>query len=259
MLYWWAGQCGGTPRLGDGTGSVLDAIGSIAASVAAGIVANDIVPQHLNHIAVRLRRSGEKLANHDLTEATGFAIALIIKSIAEAGTYPHSTKKLETLAKYTLKAWQKVAYNLKQVKETNFDPIQEANLTALFQGGTADYVGQAVLEKEDWHDLLNSWLCPGANVEFLDHVLQELATQLRDKFALALREVLKADFENGGKAFAGLTLSLLGEMRGILQELQAGSSHAQAEVFNSKIGGGDATATGVGGKCRTVSGVGKTN
>jgi tetratricopeptide (TPR) repeat protein len=209
--------------------------GAIAASVAAGIVANDMVPQHLNHVSVRLRGSREKLANHDLTEATGFAIALIIKSIAEAGTYPHSTKKLETLAKYTLKAWQKVAYNLKQVKETNFDPIQEANLTALFQGGTADYVGQAVLEKEDWQDLLNSWLCPGADVELPDNVVRELATQLRDKFALALREVLKADFENGGKAFAGLTLSLLGEMQGILQELTARSSDAQAEDLTAKL------------------------
>ncbi len=210
-------------------------LGTIAASVAAGIVANDIVPQHLNHIAVRLRRSGEKLANHDLTEATGFAIALIIKSLAEAGTYPQSTKKLETLAKYTLKAWQKVAYNLKQVKDTNFDPIQETSIAALFQGGTADYVGQAVLTKEDWQDLLNSWLCPGAKVEFLDHVLQELATQLRDKFALALREVLKADFEEGGKAYAGLTLSLLGEMRGILQELQEGSSQTQRNVFAAEL------------------------
>ncbi|MCT7993301.1 hypothetical protein [Laspinema olomoucense] len=167
-------------------------LGTIAASVAAGIVANDIVPQHLNHLAIRLRRSGEKLANHDLTEATGFAIALIIKSIAEAGTYPQSTKKLETLAKYTLKAWQKVAYNLKQAKETSFDPIQDTSIAALFQGETAHDVGQAVLTKEDWQDLLNSWLCPGAKVEFLDHVLQELATQLRDKFGLALPEVLKS-------------------------------------------------------------------
>ncbi|MGL5196353.1 MAG: hypothetical protein ACRC8Y_22420 [Chroococcales cyanobacterium] len=193
-------------------------LGAIAASVAAGIVANDMVPQHLNHVSVRLRGSRDKLANHDLAEATGFAIALIIKSLAEAGTYPQSTKKLETLAKYTLKAWKEVAYNLKQAKETNFDPIQETSIAALFQGGTADYVGQAVLTKEDWQDLLNSWLCPGAKVELPDNVVRELATQLRDKFAFALREVLKADFENGGKAFAGLTLSLLGEMRGILQE-----------------------------------------
>ncbi|MCT7963430.1 hypothetical protein NG791_22395 [Laspinema sp. D1] len=48
-----------------------------------------------------------------------------------------------------------------------------------------------MLKTEDWHDLLNSWLCPRANVEFLDHVLPELAKQLPDKFALALPEVLK--------------------------------------------------------------------
>ncbi|AFY83929.1 tetratricopeptide repeat protein [Oscillatoria acuminata] len=210
-------------------------LGAIAASVAAGIVANDMVPQHLNTIAVRLRHSGEKLANHDLTEAIGLAIALIIKSLAEAGTYPHSTQKLEILAKYTLEAWQQVAYNLKQVKNPQLAPLQETRITALFQGGTTDYVGQTVLEKEDWQDLLKSWLCPGANVELPDNVVRELATQLRDKFALALREVLKADFENGGKAFAGLTLSLLGEMRGILQEWRERSSQAQAEDLTGQL------------------------
>ncbi|MCT7954033.1 tetratricopeptide repeat protein [Laspinema palackyanum] len=210
-------------------------LGAIAASVAAGITANDMVPLHLSDVAVRLRGSQEKLKNHDLTAATGFAIALIIKSIAEAGTYPNSTKKLEDLAKYTVKAWQGVAYNLKQVEETQFNPIQEAHLSTLFRGGSTDYVGQTVLMQEDWHDLLNSWLCPGANLEFPDNVLQEVATQLRDKFAFALREVLKADFEEGGKAFAGLTLSLLGEMRGILQELVEGSSQTQREDLTAQL------------------------
>jgi tetratricopeptide (TPR) repeat protein len=196
--------------------------GSIVSGVAGSIIANDAIPQHLNHIGVRLRRSGEQLANHDLTEATGFAIALIIKAIAEAGTYPNSTKKLETLAKSTLKAWKEVAKTLKTATNaTNgkFDPIQETGISDLFQLGTTDYVEQTVLEIEDWRDLLQHWLCPRAKVQLPENVLQEVATQLRDKFALALREVLKADFEQGGKAFAGLTLSLLGEMRGILQEL----------------------------------------
>ena len=83
-------------------------LGAIAASVAGGIVANDIVPQHLNHIAVRLRRSGDQLANHDLTEAVGFAIALIIKSIGEAGTYAGSKEQVECRAKYSLSAWREV-------------------------------------------------------------------------------------------------------------------------------------------------------
>jgi len=211
------------------------ALGAIAASVAGGIVANDIVPQHLNHIAVRLRRSGDKLANHDLTEAVGFAIALIIKSIAEAGTYPGSKKELEALAKYTLSAWREVAQDLKRAEETNFDHIQETAISGLFRGDTAEYVGQAVLTKEDWHQLLNDWLCPAAGVTLRDHVLQEVAGQLRDKFALALREVLKADFEEGGKAFAGLTLSLLGEMRGILQELAAGNSGTRREELDAAL------------------------
>ncbi|WP_017306854.1 NB-ARC domain-containing protein [Spirulina subsalsa] len=195
-------------------------LGTIATSVAGGIVANDIIPQYLNHIAVRLRRSGDKLANHDLTAATGFAIALIIKAIAEAGTYPQSSQKLTALAKTTLKAWQEVAQALKQSQEVKFDQIQETGLSELFQQGTADYVNQKVLQVEDWRELLQYWLCPQAGVTLPENVLKEVATQLRDKFALALREVLKADFEEGGKAFAGLTLSLLGEMGSVLEELR---------------------------------------
>ncbi|USR90765.1 NB-ARC domain-containing protein [Phormidium yuhuli AB48] len=210
-------------------------LGAIASSVAGGVVANDMVPQHLNHIAVRLRGSQDKLGNHDLTEATGFAIALIIKSIAEAGTYPHSSKKLAALAKYTLKAWQEVAQALKEGKKVDFDPIQETELTGLFRGGTRDYVGQTVLRLEDWRTLLKYWLCPGATVQLPENVLQEVAAQLREKFAFALREVLKGDFEEGGRAFAGLTLSLLGEMQGILQELLKTRSQTQGPDLQAEL------------------------
>jgi tetratricopeptide (TPR) repeat protein len=210
-------------------------LGAIAASVAGGIVSPDLVTAHMNNIGVRLHRSGDQLGNHDLTAATGLAIALIIKSIGEAGTYPASTKKLTALAKYTLRAWQEIAQNIKQAEETNFDPIQEANIVELFQKGTADYVGQKVLTADDWQYLLKNWLCPGAKVELLDHVLSEVAGQLRDKFAFALREVLKADFETGGKAFAGLTLSLLGEMRGILQELLESRGEVQGQLLTAEL------------------------
>nr|WP_286167491.1 tetratricopeptide repeat protein [Arthrospira platensis] len=210
-------------------------LGAIATSVAGGIVANDMVPQHLKHIAVRLKGSQDKLGNHDLTQATGLAISLIIKSIAEAGTYPHSTKKLAALAKYTLKAWQEVAEALKKGKKVNFNPIQETELTELFRGGTREYVAQTVLSAEDWQILLKHWLCPGAKVELPENVVQEVATQLREKFAFALREVLKGDFEEGGRAFAGLTLSLLGEMQGILEELLNTSSQTQIQDLQAEL------------------------
>ncbi|TAN84136.1 MAG: NACHT domain-containing protein, partial [Phormidium sp. SL48-SHIP] len=210
-------------------------LGAIAASVAGGIVPNDMLAQYLNRVAVRLRGSQEQLGNHDLTEATGFAIALIIKSIAEAGTYPHSTKKLTALAKYTLKAWQEVAQALKYGEKVDFDPIQETELTELFRGGTRDYVGQTVLRVEDWRTLLKHWLCPGARVQLPENVVQEVAAQLREKFAFALREVLKGDFAEGGRAFAGLTLSLLGEMQGILQELLKTSSQTQGQNLQAEL------------------------
>ena len=217
-------------------------LGTIAMAVSGGIVANEMLPHHLNHNAVRLRRSGDKLANHDLTQATGFAIALIIKAIAEAGTYPDSTqqltelekKQLTDLAKGTLKVWQAVAQDLEAGK---FELIQETGISDLFEQGTAGYVNQKVLGVEDWRELLQDWLCPQAGVVDLpEDLLKGVATQLREKFALALREVLKADFEAGGKAFAGLTLSLLGEIRGVLAELQQSSPEGVLEELGQALG-----------------------
>ncbi|MCC5896760.1 MAG: tetratricopeptide repeat protein [Phormidium sp. BM_Day4_Bin.17] len=218
-----------------GYSGFIAGFGEIAASVAGGIVPDDMLAQYLNRTAVRLRGSQDKLGNHDLTEVTGFAIALIIKSIAEAGTYPHSTKKLTTLAKYTLKAWQEVAEALKEGEKVNFDPIQETELTELFRGNTREYVTQTVLRAEDWQILLKHWLCPGAKVQLPENVVQEVAAQLREKFAFALREVLKGDFAEGGRAFAGLTLSLLGEMQGILQELLNTSSQTQTQDLQAEL------------------------
>ncbi|MEA5420998.1 NB-ARC domain-containing protein [Spirulina sp. CCNP1310] len=216
-------------------------LGTIATAVSGGIVANEMLPHHLNHNAVRLRGSGDKLANHDLTQATGFAIALIIKAIAEAGTYPQSTqqltqlekKQLTELAEGTLKVWQAVAQELEAGK---FELILETGTSDLFKQGTVGYVNQKVLEVENWRELLYAWLCPQAGVDLPEYVLAEVATQLRDKFALALREVLKADFEAGGKAFAGLTLSLLGEIRGVLAELQQSSPEGVLAELGQALG-----------------------
>ncbi|MDB9312549.1 tetratricopeptide repeat protein [Spirulina sp. CS-785/01] len=189
--------------------------GSVIPAVTGGIIANDIVPQHLNSISARLRGSREQLSNHDLTQAVGLAIGLIIQSIAEAGTYPDSSKDLKTLAKGSVKAWQQVAEDLKSLQRVKFDPLQETEVSELFSQGYE----QQVLAVADWRELLQEWLCPQAGVWLKEYVLQEVATQLREKFALALREVIKADLENGGKAFAGLLLDLLQSILGTVQEL----------------------------------------
>ncbi|MDF0551488.1 tetratricopeptide repeat protein [Kamptonema sp. UHCC 0994] len=195
-------------------------IGAMAAAVASGIVANDLVAHHLSHISTRLRNADEKLANHDLTHAVGLAIALIIQSFAEADIYPKYKKDLEALAKTAVKAWQNIAEATKGTRDDDFAQIQDEEISALFSQKSEEFFKQPVLTLDAWKSLVKDWLSREANRHLPEDVVKELATQLQTKFTLALREVLKQDFESGGKAFAGLTLSMLGEINATLREQQ---------------------------------------
>jgi tetratricopeptide (TPR) repeat protein len=211
-------------------------VGSASASVAAGIFANDVVPEYLHRIPSRLEGSREQLSNHDLTQAVGLAIGLVIKSIAEAGTYPNSTKDLKTLAENSVKVWQEVARELQNLEADQFESLQEEENTSLF---LPDSRPQTVLTVEDWRELLQKSLCPKANVTLRNNVLQEVATQLHQKFAAALREVIKADFESGGKAFAGLVLDFSRLMMERLETLGDGENGqaliAQLQTFQEEL------------------------
>jgi len=208
---------GSTALLAGGTlcGGVL---GTSVASVVAGIIANDVIPQHMENLTVRLRDSRGQLHNHDLAEAVGLAIGLLIKARAEAGTYPGSKKGLVSLAEYTVKYWKTIAQELQTVDPETFFKIEDSQVPGLFSQALGNEPGQ-VLTESDWLELLQE-VRGKAKLELPLNVLQELARNLRDKFAFALREVLKADFSQGGKAFAGLAISLLGAIHNGLQQVQ---------------------------------------
>ncbi|MDJ1177388.1 tetratricopeptide repeat protein [Roseofilum sp. BLCC_M91] len=193
-------------------------LGSSVASVVAGIIANDVIPQHMENLTVRLRDSRGQLHNHDLAEAVGLAIALLIKARAEAGTYPASQKGMVSLAEYTVRHWKTIAQELKTVYPEKFAKIEDSQVPGLFSQALGNEPGQ-VLTEADWLELLQE-VRGKANLELPQHVLQELARNLRDNFAFALREVLKADCSEGGKAFGGLVISLLGAIHNGLQQVQ---------------------------------------
>ncbi|MDJ1168402.1 tetratricopeptide repeat protein [Roseofilum sp. BLCC_M154] len=208
---------GSTALLAGGTfcGGVL---GSSVASVVAGMIANDVIPQHMENLTVRLRDSRGQLHNHDLAEAVGLAIGLLIKARAEAGTYPASKKGLVSLAEYTVKHWKTIAQELKVVYPETFVKIEDSQVPGLFSQALGNEPGQ-VLTEADWLQLLQE-VRGKARLELPLNVLEELARNLRDKFAFALREVLKADCSEGGKAFGGLVISLLGAIHAGLQEVR---------------------------------------
>jgi len=201
----------------------LAGVGSAIAGVTGGVIANDIVAKHLSAISVRLRSSGETLSNHDLTDAVGLAVAYIIRITAEENPALSKADRetLRSLAEKTSQQWQTVAELLKRQPDGIFAEIEEELLVDLFSQATEDFSQQQVLSAAEWESLLQDWLCLRVGVKLSEAAAGVVARELESKFPQALREVLKQDFEEGGKAFAGLTLSLLGEMHAMLRELQA--------------------------------------
>ncbi|MDJ1169769.1 tetratricopeptide repeat protein [Roseofilum sp. BLCC_M154] len=196
----------------------LAPLGLSVAAVVGGMIANDAIPQYMENLTVRLRDSEGQLDNHDLAKAVGLAIGLLIQARVEAGTYKSSKQELVSLAKCALKHWKTVAQELKAMENEKFDPIQGDRVLGWFSQGLGSEPVQ-VLTEADWLELLEE-LRVYAHVQLGENVLKQLAIDLRDKFAFALREVLKADCSEGGKAFGGLVISLLGAIHAGLQEVQ---------------------------------------
>jgi tetratricopeptide (TPR) repeat protein len=199
----------------------LAAVGAMAASVAGGVVANDIIAHHLNCLSVRLRRSNDTLANQNIAQAAGLAVGLLIQSVAESGKYGKDSGKIKQLAHQAAKNWTGLLEANRNGEFDSLDALQEEEITSLFAKTGTDFFEQRVLSLEDWQIILREGLCLAANIDLSDSILFELAETLQQGFPKALREVLKADFEEGGKAFAGMSLSLLGEILAILKESPA--------------------------------------
>ena len=198
---------------------VLTTVVDAGVSVLSGMVANEI-PEYLQDVMVRSRDSQGQLQNRDLAEAVGYAISTIVKARAEAGTYPGSQKELVSLAKYTARQWQDIAQELETEENDKFAPIQDNRVPGLFSqalGGKP----VSVLDKEDWLLLLQD-VQERAKIKLPQNVLNELADNLRDNFIFALREVLKADFAGGAKAFADLVIAQLGSIHGLLARVPQG-------------------------------------
>jgi hypothetical protein len=74
--------------------------------------------------------------------------------------------------------------------------------------------------------------CKGGGFPIPAEVRQQVADLLHTTFPKALRETLKEDFANDGKAFAGLTLQLLTGMQAQLRQLQANPGEVNVEEFS---------------------------
>jgi len=195
-------------------------------SVAAGNTANAI------DALIDGGEGGVSLENHDLTKAVGKAIAAVITLAAKQ----HSGKTRQYLEKIAAQAkdnWVKVAQQ--ELTQKRYPELREAKLDQFLTPEEYQLTQQGNLTATEWGDIfirLNMKACKGGGFPIPAQVRQNVAELLHTTFPKALRETLKEDFVNDGKAFAGLALQLLTGMQAQLSQLQASQGGVKAEEFS---------------------------
>ena len=180
-----------------GVGLPVAVVGTILASVAGGIVTNEV-----SAISNRLGK-----------DTVGKAIAKVIVAVADSKQFPKETADLRKMAKLAEDKWENLVENL----PGEFAPIQESQLTDFFANCPEDFSNLTALDIASWEMLLN-YLKWEAGVILAQPVITYTANRLYEIFPKALREVLREDFKSDGKAFAGMVLDLFGVMRSQIGE-----------------------------------------
>lgn len=194
----------GTPVVG----VPVTVVGAILASVAGGIVANEV-----GAISSRLGKDKDIFRNNDLTKSVGKAIAAVIVAVADSKQFPKETAGLRKMAKQADGKWE----NFVEYLPGEFSPIQESQLTEFFANRPEDFSNLTALDIGLWVALLDD-LRWKTGVILAQPVITYTANCLYEIFPKALREVLKEDFQSDGKAFAGMVLDLFGVMQSQISE-----------------------------------------
>ncbi|MEB3830387.1 hypothetical protein [Phormidium sp. CCY1219] len=215
------------PPLLAGEGIVLGTVlATTLGSVAAGNTANAI------DALIDGGEGGVSLENHDLTKAVGKAIAAVITLAAKQ--YPGKTRQsLEKIAAQAKDNWVKIAQQ--ELTQQRYPELREAQLDQFLTPEEYQLTQQGNLTATEWGDIfirLNMAACKGGGFPIPAEVRQQVADLLHTTFPKALRETLKEDFANDGKAFAGLTLQLLTGMQAQLSQLQANPGEVNVEEFS---------------------------
>lgn len=203
---------------------VTPAVNAIA-GVFAGLVANDS-----GDLIKRLQRDGDVLANGDLTQATQKAIALIILKVAQDRQVVSAdeAKQLKKLGKNVNNYKPSVGEDIYASDNVS---IATEELIAIFSPQAA--ISQAIALPA-WRKILRDF-CQEAQVTLCDGLMEILARNLYFFFPKALVEVLKDDASKDGKAYAAMSLSLLGKIAANQQELSAQLNATATNLADTNI------------------------
>lgn len=216
---------------------------------------NSIAAANLGDLAKKFRDSSQVLTNEDLTKAAGRSIAQGIYEVAKEPAYRDISPILRGLGDRTEGYWLGVNRDGESPGD-DYAAIQEDQLRHAFAAYTVDYGGEGnkleVLDLPSWQKLVN-WLMIQyqshlpANIEEYAGAIEAISQNLHQRFSFHLREVLKQDANEGGKAFSGMVLDLLRdnlaqvnqigitqtEIIGLLRQLDTGIRDELAQIRES--------------------------
>lgn len=212
----------------------LKAISAAIASVIAGNTANAF-----DNLFSGKEPEPNLLANEDLTKAVGRAIAAIITLVAEDKTngYNRRTRRhLLDIAKEAKENWVEIAR--RKVSETDYQELKEYRLDEMLTAEGESLTKETAMTPEIWLDVfavLNMAAKAGKGGFQLERSVHEtVAQQLYVSFPKAFRQALKEDFKADGKAFAGLMLSLLTDIKREVATLKL--TEAELVAVNGRLG-----------------------
>lgn len=110
-----------------------------------------------------------------------------------------------------------------ELTQQRYPQLREAKLDQFLTPEEYSLTQEGNLTPQEWQDIfirLNMAACKGGGFQLPPEVYPQVAELLHTTFPKALRETLKEDFANDGKAFAGLTLQLLTGMKAELTQLR---------------------------------------
>src|SRR4028118_106156 len=238
-----AGMMGGPIALGG-----VSILAAIAGDIAGNMAANDLG----NRMTQGLSKNPNILDNHDLIEAAGEAIAIILREVASSPqliaialskSLPDPKRDLDQLAEKTPEYWLDINTNTADLSRGL--NISEDQLTLIFSADAEEFDRVTGLTAADWATFLNEFARrEGKSLDA--EIVEFVADKLYTTFPKAYREVLKLDAAKGGEKFAAMLLNLhqialaqlrdLGLQKGeILDKLEAVATRQQICQVMAKL------------------------
>ncbi|WP_439638107.1 ATP-binding protein [Spirulina sp.] len=172
----------------------------------------------------RCRDHGRVLRNEDIARAAGRTVAQALTERVSP-QYPAIRKHLDRFGTKIEGYW--VQWAEEQTALNLFETVQEERLYEIFSQEPERFGEYPVLAEPEWREVI-TWLFQKGcekkvlpdTVESYQDAIAALTAELATNFSKYLRQVLKDDANNGGRAFVGMLFDLHGATLAKIDEIQ---------------------------------------